>query len=84
MSGSCWSSNSSTASIVILPYVKSLEGNIFGTVSGTADSGNDAFEATTALGASFKATDAKGDVIENNDGIARSEIGADHSYRLLG
>lgn len=61
------------ASIVLLPYVKSLEGNIFGGVSSTTDSGNDAFEATTALEASFKATDAKGDVIENNDGVARSE-----------
>jgi hypothetical protein len=61
------------ASIVLLPYVNSLEGNIFGGASTTTDSGNDAFEATTALGASFKAIDAKGDVIENNDGIARSE-----------
>jgi hypothetical protein len=61
------------ASIVLLPYAKSLEGNIFGGVSSTTDSGNDAFEATTPLGASFKAIDAKGDVIENNDGVARSE-----------
>lgn len=61
------------ASIVLLPYVNSLEGNIFGGVSSITDSGNDAFKATTALGASFKATDAKGDVIENNDGVARSE-----------
>ena len=63
------------ASIVLLPYVKSLEGNIFGGVSSsTTDNGNHAFEATTtALGASFKAIDAKGDVIENNDGVARSE-----------
>jgi hypothetical protein len=61
------------ASIVLLPYVNSLEGNIFGGISSTTDSGNDAFEATTALGASFKATDAKGDVIENNEGVARSE-----------
>jgi hypothetical protein len=61
------------ASIVLLPYVNSLEGNIFGGISSTADSANDAFEATTALGASFKAIDAKGDVIENNDSVARSE-----------
>jgi hypothetical protein len=61
------------ASIVLLPYVNSLEGNIFGGVSGTTDSGIDAFEGTTALGASFKAIGAKGDVIENNDGVARSE-----------
>src|SRR5918994_7826662 len=61
--------------IVLLPYVNSLEGNIFGGVSSsTTDNGNHAFEATTtALGASFKAIDAKGDVIENNDGVARSE-----------
>jgi hypothetical protein len=61
------------ASIVLLPYVNSIGGNIFGGVSSTTDSTNDAFEATTALGASFKAIDAKGDVIENNDGVARSE-----------
>jgi hypothetical protein len=62
------------ASIVLLPYVNSLEGNIFGGVSSTTDSANDAFEATTtALGASFKAIDAKGDEIENNDGVTRSE-----------
>jgi hypothetical protein len=61
------------ASIVLLPYVKSLEGNIFGGVTSTTDSGIDAFEATTALGASFKATDSKGDVIENNDGVASSD-----------
>ena len=62
------------ASIVLLPYVNSLEGNIFGGVSSsTTDSANVAFEATTALGASFKAIDAKGDVIDNNDGVARSE-----------
>ena len=61
------------ASIVLLPYVNSLEGNIFGGLSSTTDSGNDEFEATTPLGASFKAIDAKGDVIENNDGVARSE-----------
>ena len=61
------------ASIVLLPYVNSLEGNIFGGVSGTTDSGIDAFEGTTALGASFKAIGAKGDVIENNDDVARSE-----------
>jgi hypothetical protein len=61
------------ASIVLLPYVKSLEGNIFGGVSSTTDSGNDASEATTALGASFKATDAKGDVIENNDSVVNSD-----------
>ena len=61
------------ASIVLLPYVNSLEGNIFGGLSSTTGSANDAFEATTALGASFKAIDAKGDVIENNDGVARSE-----------
>jgi hypothetical protein len=61
------------ASIVLLPYVKSLEGNVFGGVSSTTDSGNDALEATTALGASFLATDAKGDVIENGDSVARTE-----------
>jgi hypothetical protein len=61
-------------SIVLLPYVNSLEGNIFGGVSSTTDSGNDAFEAaTTALGASFIATDAKGDVIKNGDSVAGSE-----------
>jgi hypothetical protein len=62
------------ASIVLLPYVKSLEGNVFGGVSSiTTDSGNDALDATTALGASFIATDAKGDVIKNGDSVARSE-----------
>jgi hypothetical protein len=61
------------ATIVLLPYVKTLEGNIFAGVTRTTDSNNDAFEATTALGASFKATDAKGDVIENNDSVARSD-----------
>jgi hypothetical protein len=64
------------ASIVLLPYVKSLEGNVFGGVSssGTTDSGIDALEATTtALGASFIATDAKGDVIKNGDSVARLE-----------
>jgi hypothetical protein len=63
------------ASIVLLPYVKSLEGNVFGGVSssGTTDSGIDALDATTALGASFIATDAKGDVIKNGDSVARSE-----------
>ena len=61
------------ASIVLLPYVNSLEGNIFGGVSSATDSRNGAVEATTAPGASFKAIDAKGDVIENNDGVARSE-----------
>jgi hypothetical protein len=60
-------------SIVLLPYVNSLEGNVFGGVSSTSDSGNDVFEATTALGASFIATDAKGDVIKNGDSVARSE-----------
>ncbi len=62
------------ASIVILPYVKSLEGDIFGSIrSSTTDSGTDAFETTTALGASFKAIDAKGNVLVNNAGVARSE-----------
>jgi len=61
------------ASIVLLPYVNSLEGNTFGGVSSTTDGDNDEFEATTTLGASFKAIDAKGDVIDNNDGVARSE-----------
>jgi hypothetical protein len=60
-------------SVVLLPYVNSLEGNVFGGVSSTTDSSNDAFDATTALGASFIATDAKGDVIENGDSVARSE-----------
>jgi len=61
------------ASIVLLPYVNSLGGNIFGGTSSTTDSGNGAVEATTAPAASFKATDATGNVIENGDGIARSE-----------
>jgi hypothetical protein len=61
------------ANIVLLPYVKSFEGNVFGSVSSATDSGNDALEATTALGASFIATDAKGDVIKNGDSVARSE-----------
>ena len=60
-------------SIVLLPYVKSLEDKVFGGISSTTDSGNDALEATTALGASFIATDAKGDVIKNGDSVARSE-----------
>jgi hypothetical protein len=62
------------ASIILLPYVKSLEGNVFGGISsGTTDSGIDALDATTALEASFIATDAKGDVIKNGDSVARSE-----------
>jgi hypothetical protein len=60
------------ASIVLLPYLKSLEGNMFGGVTSTTDSGNDAFEATTALGASFKAIDGKGKVIEEN-GVTKSD-----------
>jgi hypothetical protein len=58
-------------SVVLLPYVNSLESNVFGGASSTSDSGNDVFEATTALGASFIATDAKGDVIKNGDSVAR-------------
>jgi hypothetical protein len=60
-------------SIVLLPYANPLEGNVLDGVSSTSDSGNDAFEATTALGASFIATDAKGDVIKNGDSVASSE-----------
>jgi len=59
------------ASIVLLPYVNSLKGNIFSGVSSTTDSGSDAVEATTALAASFKATDGKGIVIEDN-GVTKS------------
>jgi hypothetical protein len=61
------------ASIVLLPYVNSLGGKIFGAASSTTDSRNGAVEATTAPAASFKATDATGNVIENGDGLARSE-----------
>jgi hypothetical protein len=68
------SSNRSSGQYCYTAILKSLEGDIFGSrSSSTVDSGTDAFEATTALGASFKAIDAKGDVIENNDGVASSE-----------
>jgi hypothetical protein len=62
------------ASIVLLPYVNSPRGNIFGSVDGsTTDSGSGAVEATSALAASFKATDAKGNMIGITDGLAKSE-----------
>jgi len=59
------------ASIILMPYVNSLEGKIFSGVSKTTDSSNGAVHATTALAASFKATDGKGTVIEDN-GVTRS------------
>jgi hypothetical protein len=59
------------ASLVLMPYVNSLGGNIFSGLSSTTDSSNDAVQATTALAASFKATDGKGTVIEEN-GVTKS------------
>jgi hypothetical protein len=59
------------ASLVLMPYVNSLGDNIFSGLSSTTDSSNDAVQATTALAASFKATDGKGTVIEEN-GVTKS------------
>jgi hypothetical protein len=62
------------ASIVLLTYVNSLGGNIFGGVdSSILNSGRDLVEANSAMSASFKATDAKGNEIVLSDGVARSE-----------
>jgi hypothetical protein len=70
--------------IVLLPYVNSFGGNIFGSVSSssssstaattttTTDSGDSVAKPTTALPASFKAIDGNGDVIEEN-GVTKSD-----------
>jgi len=65
--------------IVLLPYVNSFGGNIFGSVSSsstatttTTDRGDSVAKPTTALPASFKAIDGKGNVIEEN-GVTKSD-----------
>jgi hypothetical protein len=64
--------------IVLLPYVNSFRGNIFGSVSSsitattiTTDRGDSVAKPTTALPASFKAIDGNGNVIEEN-GVTKS------------
>ena len=64
----------SAVSIVLLPYVNSLEGNIFSGIGSTTDSGHNPVQATTALAASFKATDGKGTVIEDNSVTKSAEM----------
>jgi hypothetical protein len=60
------------ASIVLLPYVNSLEGNIFGGIDSSATSRDrDAVEANRAVAVSFRATDVKSNEIEVNDGLTR-------------
>jgi hypothetical protein len=54
--------------------VNSLEGNIFSGVRSTTDSGHNPVQATTALAASFKATDGKGTVIEDNSVTKSAEM----------
>jgi hypothetical protein len=66
--------------IALLIYVNSFSGNIFGGVSGssstttttTTDSGDSLAKPTTALPASFKATDGERNVIEDN-GVTKSD-----------
>jgi hypothetical protein len=67
--------------IVLLPYVNSFGGNIFGSVSSsstatttttTTDRGDSVAKPTTALPALFKAIDGNGNVIEEN-GVAKSD-----------
>ena len=64
--------------IALLTYVNSFSGNIFGGMSGrssittTTDSGDSLAKPTTALPASFKATDGEGNVIEDN-GVTKSD-----------
>ena len=58
-------------SFILVPYVKSLGGNVFSGVSSTTDSGNSAVQVANALPASFMATDGKGTVIEDN-GVTKS------------
>jgi hypothetical protein len=57
----------------LVPYVNSLGGNIFDSMSSTSDSDNSVVKATTALAASFEAIDGKGNMIENDNGVARSD-----------
>jgi hypothetical protein len=64
--------------IVLLPYVNSFGGNIFGSVSSstatttTTDKGDSVAKPTTALPASFKAIAGDGNVIEEN-GVTKSD-----------
>jgi len=66
--------------IVLLPYVNSFGGNIFGSVSSsstattttTTDRGDSVAKPTTALPASFKAIAGNGNVIEEN-GVTKSD-----------
>lgn len=64
--------------IVLLPYVNSFGGNIFGSVSRsstattTTDRGDSVAKPTTALPASFKAIAGNGNVIEGN-GVTKSD-----------
>jgi hypothetical protein len=64
------------AGTAILIYVNSFSGNIFGGLSSggttTTDSGDSLAKPTTALPASFKATDGEGNVIEDN-GVTKSD-----------
>ena len=64
--------------IVLLPYVISFGGNIFGSVSSsstattTTDRGDSVAKPNTALPASFKAIAGNGNVIEEN-GVTKSD-----------
>ena len=62
--------------IVLLPYVNSPRGNIFGGVgsSSTTDGGSGTIEARSALTPSFKVTDANGKVIQISNGLAKPEL----------
>ncbi len=62
------------ASFVLMPYVKTLEGNIFSGVSDATENGKGAVEVATALASSFKATDGKGTFIEDNDVTKSDEM----------
>lgn len=59
------------ASFVLMPYMKSLGGNVFSGVSSNTDSSNSAVQVANALPASFKATDGEGTVVEDN-GVTKS------------
>jgi hypothetical protein len=61
------------ASILLLPYLNSLGGSIFGSKSSTTDSAGLMLEATAPLAPSFKAIDGGGSEISISNGVARSE-----------
>jgi len=60
------------ASFVLMPYMKSLGGNVFSGVSSNTDSSHSVVQVANALPASFKATDGKGTIIEDS-GVSRSD-----------